>query len=42
MVTMATIALSTLFVSESAVVESPSTPLAPLFSIASRTFSTIW
>ena len=38
----ATTALTMLFVTDRAVLESPSTPDAPLFSIASRTFSTIW
>ena len=38
----ATTALITLLVTATAVLERPSTPAAPLFSIASRTFSTIW
>ena len=41
-VTTAITALRMLFVTLSAVFESPSTPPAPLFSIASRAFSTIW
>ena len=41
-VTTATTALTMLFVTLSAVFERPSTPPTPLFSIASRTFSTIW
>ena len=41
-VTIATTALTTLFVTLRAVLESPSTPPTPLFSSASRTFSTIW
>ena len=41
-VTTAMTALTTLLVTDSAVFERPSTPPAPLFSIASRTFSTMW
>ena len=41
-VTTAMTALRMLFVSESAVFESPSTPPTPLFSIASRARSTMW
>ena len=41
-VRVATTALRMLFVTLSAVFESPRTPPTPLFSIASRAFSTIW
>ena len=38
----AMIAFRMLFVTETAVLESPSAPDTPLLLIASRTFSTIW
>ena len=41
-VNVAITALRMLFVTLSAVFESPSTPPTPLFSIASRALSTIW
>ncbi len=41
-VSEATTAVTMLFVTASAVPESPSTPDAPCFSIASRIFSTMW